>query len=119
MKARHKASLLTTTRKLENIFPSLQFPPLLLHFHLPDGGCALIFAGIIFLSIPIFLAWNACGQIKKKPWVLKTSEFFFFKNPEFWKISEFKKNLSFENIWLFFKKNLSFEQIWVKKKREI
>ena len=59
MKARHKASLLTTTRKLENIFPSLQFPPLLLHFHLPDGGCALTFAGIIFLSIPIFLAWYA------------------------------------------------------------
>ena len=28
-------------RKLENIFPSLQFPSLLLHFHLPDGGCAL------------------------------------------------------------------------------
>jgi len=43
MKARHKASQLPP------------FPPLLLHFHLPDGGCALTFAGIIFLCIRIFL----------------------------------------------------------------
>ena len=46
-------------KKLENIFSSLQFHPLLLHFHLPDGRCALTFAGIIFLSFPIFLAWYA------------------------------------------------------------
>ena len=57
-----KASLLTATRKLENIFPP-PFPSLWLHFHLPDGGCALTFAGInllVYLDFPSLkcLKWN-------------------------------------------------------------
>ena len=72
MKARHKASLLTATRKLENIFPSL--PSRLLHFHLPDGGCALTFAGIslhVYLDFPSLVCLNeinghSCGQIYPK-----------------------------------------------------
>ena len=53
MKVRHKVSLLTATRKLENIFPSLPSP--LAPLSSPDGGCALTFAGIILLCISIFL----------------------------------------------------------------
>ena len=77
MKARHKASLLTTTRKLENIFPSLQFPSLLLHFHLPDGGCALSKPHLCWdnlLEYPDFpsliclkgINGHYCGQIHPK-----------------------------------------------------
>ena len=72
MKARHKASLLTATRKLETFFPP--FPPVLLYFHLPDGGCALTFAGInllVYLDFPSLICLNeinghSCGQIYPK-----------------------------------------------------
>ena len=77
MKARHKASLLTTHKKIgKHFFPSLQFPSLLLHFHLPDGGCALTFAGIISsLEYPDFpnliclkeINGHYCGQVHPKP----------------------------------------------------
>ena len=59
MKARHKTSLLTATRKLENIFPP--FPSLWLHFHFPDGGCALTFAAInllVYLDFPSLMCLN-------------------------------------------------------------
>ena len=50
------------------------FPPVLLHFHLPDGGCALTFAGINLLEYLDFpsLIWlneingHSCGQIYPK-----------------------------------------------------
>ena len=72
MKARHKTSLLTATRKLENIFPP--FPSLWPHFHLPDGGCALTFAAInlpVYLDFPSLMCLNelnghSCGQIYPK-----------------------------------------------------
>ena len=74
MKARHKTTLLTATRKLENIFPSLPFPSLWLHFHLPDGGSALTFAAInllVYLDFPSLMCLNelnghSCGQIYPK-----------------------------------------------------
>ena len=74
MKARHKTTLLTATRKLENIFPSLPFPSLWLHFHLPDGGSALTFAAInllVYLDFPSLMCLNelnghSCGQINPK-----------------------------------------------------
>ena len=74
MKARHKTTLLTATRKLENIFPSLPFPSLWLHFHLPDGGNALTFAAInllVYLDFPSLMCLNelnghSCGQIYPK-----------------------------------------------------
>ena len=37
------------------------FPPVLLHFHLPDGGCALTFAGInllVYLDFPSLICLN-------------------------------------------------------------
>ena len=69
MKARHKTTLLTATRKLENIFPP--FPSLWLHFHFPDDGCALTFAAInllVYLDFPSLMCLNelnghSCGQI--------------------------------------------------------
>ena len=72
MKARHKTSLLTATRKLENIFPP--FPSLWLHFHFPDDGCALTFAAInllVYLDFPSLMCLNelnghSCGQIYPK-----------------------------------------------------
>ena len=47
------------------------FPPVLLHFHLPDGGRALTFAGInllVYLDFPSLICLNeikghSCGQI--------------------------------------------------------
>ena len=50
------------------------FPPVLLHFHLPDGGCALTFAGInllVYLDFPSLICLNeinghSCGQIYPK-----------------------------------------------------
>ena len=45
-------------KKVRQYFP-LHFPPVLFNFHLPDCGGALTFAGIIFLSIRIFLALYA------------------------------------------------------------
>ena len=77
MKARYKASLLTTHKKIgKHFFPSLQFPSLLLHFHLPDGGSALTFAGIISsVEYPDFpnliclkeINGHYCGQVHPKP----------------------------------------------------
>ena len=71
--ASNKASLLTATRKLENIFPP-PFPPLWLQFHLPDGRCALTFAGInllVYLDFPSLICLDeinghSCGQIYPK-----------------------------------------------------
>ena len=59
IKARHKASMLTATRTLQlhaevvmkvgkHFFSP--FPSVWLHFHLPDGGCALTFAEINLLE---------------------------------------------------------------------
>ena len=50
------------------------FPPLWLYFHLPDGGCALTFAGInllVHLDFPSLICLNkinghSCGQIYPK-----------------------------------------------------
>ena len=50
------------------------FPPVLLHFHLPDSGCALTFAGInllVYLDFPSLICLNeinghSCGQIYPK-----------------------------------------------------
>ena len=50
------------------------FPSVLLHFHLPDGGCALTFAGInllVYLDFPSLICLNeinghSCGQIYPK-----------------------------------------------------
>ena len=72
------------------------------------------------LEYPDFPSLIRLWPNSKKPWVLKTSEFFFFKkNPEFWKISEFKKKSEFwKHLTFFKKKTLSFEKIWVKKNRE-
>ena len=72
MKARRKASLLTATRKLENIFPSI--PSVWLHVHLPNGWCAHTFAGInlvVYLDFPSLMCLNEitghfCGQIYPK-----------------------------------------------------
>ena len=72
MKARRKASLLTATRKLENIFPSI--PSVWLHVHLPNGWCAHTFAGInlvVYLDFPSLICLNEitghfCGQIYPK-----------------------------------------------------
>ena len=72
MKARRKASLLTATRKLENIFPSIS--SVWLHLHLPNGGCAHTFAGInlvVYLDFPSLICFNEitgdfCGQIYPK-----------------------------------------------------
>ena len=60
----------------KHFFPSLQFPSFLLHFHLPDGGCALTFAGIISsVEYPDFpnliclkeINGHYCGQVHPKP----------------------------------------------------
>ena len=53
---------------------SLPFPSLWLHFHLPDGGCALTFAAInllVYLDFPSLMCLNelnghSCGQIYPK-----------------------------------------------------
>ena len=50
------------------------FPPVWLHFHLPNGGCALTFAGInllVYLDFPSLICLNeindhSCGQIYPK-----------------------------------------------------
>ena len=50
------------------------FPPVWLHFHLPNGGCALTFAGInllVYLDFPSLICFNeisshSCGQIYPK-----------------------------------------------------
>ena len=50
------------------------FPPVLLHFHLPDGGCVLTFAGtnlLVYLDFPSSISLNeinghSCGQIYPK-----------------------------------------------------
>ena len=71
-KARPNAFLLAATSKLEHIFPSV--PPVWLHFHLPNGGCAHTFAGInllVYLDFPSLICLNeinghSCGQIYPK-----------------------------------------------------
>ena len=69
-KAKHKATLLTATRKLENIFPSL--PSRLVPLLSPEWRmCALTFAGInllVYLDFPSLICLNeinshSCGQI--------------------------------------------------------
>ena len=50
------------------------FPPVWLHFYLPNGGCALTFAGInllVYLDFPSLICLNeinshSCGQIYPK-----------------------------------------------------
>ena len=50
------------------------FPPVSLHFHLPNGGCALTFAGInllAYLDFPSLICLNeinghSCGQIYRE-----------------------------------------------------
>ena len=62
----------------KHFFPSLQFPSLLLHFHLPDGGCALSKPHLCWdnlLEYPDFpsliclkeINGHYCGQIQKNP----------------------------------------------------
>ena len=62
----------------KHFFPSLQFPSLLLHFHLPDGGCALSKPHLCWdnlLEYPDFpsliclkeINGHYCGQIHPKP----------------------------------------------------
>ena len=59
-KAKHKATLLTATRKLENIFPSL--PSRLVPLLSPEWRmCALTFAGInllVYLDFPSLICLN-------------------------------------------------------------
>ena len=70
--AKHKASLLTAKRKLKTSPPP--FPPVWLHIYLPNGGCALTFAGInilVYLDFPSLICLNeinspSCGQIYPK-----------------------------------------------------
>ena len=70
------------------------FPPVLLHFHLPDGGCALTFAGInllVYLDFPSLICLNeinghSCGQIYPKLefshyWVSQQTELTQSKTP--------------------------------------
>ena len=61
-----------TQESWKTFFPP--FPPLWLYFHLPDGGCALTFAGInllVHLDFPSLICLNkinghSCGQIYPK-----------------------------------------------------
>ena len=73
----------------KTFFPPI--PPVLLHFHLPDGGCALTFAGKKLLDFPSLICLNeinghSCGQIYPKLefshyWVSQQTELTQSKTP--------------------------------------